>query len=694
VARLYQESSKVKNPVLALVIAGLGLTALCSPVSAQLVTVNSDIAVSTTWGPPNTYKLVGQIYVLPGATLTIQEGTIIASVPADQGALAVTRGAQIHVLGTPANPVIMTSTADTATWVGGDPKTGTWRAAAQEWGNLTVMGNGYMCENQVAANTLNPNLANYGIMEGLLEAFPGDPRVRYGGGDDYDDSGEIRYLSLRYGGKVIGSSVELNGLSLGAIGRGTDIHHVEVMNNIDDGVEIWGGTVNVKYLNVWNVGDDSIDVDQGWRGKIQFGLLVQGFSLNAVGAGQGGGVGDNCFETDGAEDSFHQPVTTSTIYNMTVIGQPGSTGGDHGTAWRDNARIQYRNCIFMDLGERLVGFDNSDGDTPAGAGYGAMGTLNWPTTWNTAYTATSAVNPPVNPGAFYTVQTSGNLCEIKDSVFFNNNHAQAYTEASNIGGSGLNLLTAPGYNNVQAVSSPITSITRAAPTLLQGGVGPLVMSRVTFLNPAPANDALVSVAAAPNDGFFTPANYRGAFPPATVNGWNWLCGWTASTAYGFTPQPVAGPGQPGVISAGAFDVNNAVNANGCAVGTPGDLNGPFYATGTVGGTLDLTFYGEPNQPVILFSGAALAPSNFDLGLLAPFLAGAGFIDVGPFPALVFIGDGTQAGFINSLFRTDPLGRLALSLPVPAPALTLNFQAVVFNSTTFVRATNSVQIVTN
>ena len=120
---------------------------------------------------------------------------------------------------------------------------------------------------------------------------------------------------------------------------------------------IWGGTVNLKYVNIWNIGDDSFDIDQGWRGKAQDIFIVQGYSADAS---QGSGVGDNCFETDGAEDSDWQPVTTAAIYNATVIGQP--VDGDHGTAWRDGCRMQYRNCIFMDLGHKLIQFDNIDGD--------------------------------------------------------------------------------------------------------------------------------------------------------------------------------------------------------------------------------------------------------------------------------------------------------------------------------------------
>jgi hypothetical protein len=358
----------VKRSVLPTALASLGLVAAAQ--AQATIVVNADIATSTTWTANNIYNLASQIYVLPGATLTIEPGTVIASTANAGGSLCVTRGAQIFVNGTERNPVIMTSDADRATWVGGDPKTGTWRAACNEWGNLTICGRGYVSENlNPATNTATPNAANYGTMEGLTPAFPGDTRVYYGGGNDDDDSGNISYLSLRYGGKVVALTNELNGLSMGGVGRGTDVHHVEIMNNVDDGIEVWGGTVNFKHLSIWNVGDDSFDVDQGWRGRAQFGLIVQGYS---VPASQGSGWGDNAIEMDGAEQSDYQPVTTATIYNFTVIGCPttpvtGGTGGtDHGIALRDNARVQFRNCIFTDIGERVLSFDNTDGDGGAG----------------------------------------------------------------------------------------------------------------------------------------------------------------------------------------------------------------------------------------------------------------------------------------------------------------------------------------
>jgi len=496
-------------------VALMGMV-VASMAGAAEVLVTDNIATSTTWTADNVYNLQQQIYVLPGATLTIEAGTLVQSTTGLGGSLAVTRGAKIYVNGTEDAPVIMTSTDDDLQ---------SWHEGANEWGNLTLMGNALISASHykgepVGDNTKEPTGLNEKQMEGLVAEFPGDPKVMYGGMDDNDDSGSISYLSIRYGGKVIGLQNELNGLSLGGIGRETTIDHVEIMNNVDDGIEIWGGTVCLKYVNIWNVGDDSFDIDEGWRGKAQFGLVVQGHSLDAS---QGSGVGDNCFETDGAEDSDAQPVTTASIYNFTVIGQP--LDGDGGTAWRDNARVQYRNCIFMDLGEKLVRFDGDDGD--GGHGYGYNGTLSWEDTWTTPAGTHSAVNTGSwtagafnDPSVMYQTQVDGMLAEITDSVFFRNLHTAAYTEAEARG------VLAASTNNVVAEDSPIQAIERGD-LVVKGGKNILP---VTFINPCADNDAMLSVQSAPYDGFFTPAPFRGGFP----HNYNWLAGWTAVAQYGMT----------------------------------------------------------------------------------------------------------------------------------------------------------------
>ncbi len=500
------------------------------------------------------YHLDGQIYVLPGNTLTIDAGVVVASFVPQQGSLAVCRGADIYVNGTAEEPVIMTSAEDVATWDGsvvtrdgddfvdsittmGDPKTGTWREGVNEWGNLTVMGDALISASHYngdpvvvkidddgeaggtvteQTNTKVPDGGNQKVMEGLTAGFEGDPKVLYGGDNDDDDSGSISYLSLRYGGKVIGLANELNGLSLGGIGRETDIHHVEIMNNVDDGIEIWGGTVQLEYVNIWNIGDDSFDIDEGWRGCARYGLIVQGYSTDAS---QGSGVGDNCIEHDGAEDSDAQPVTTARISNFTIIGQPED--GDGATAWRDNARVQHQRDIIMDCGEKVVRPDGDDGD--GANGYGYNGTLTWAQTWETPAGTHSAVNiGSADPAVLYDqyiCQDSGMLSEITDTIFYNN---AEYADADAVGVT-INGDDNPVIGNIVTDTMPIQQLDRAE-QVVKGGK---VMERVTFINPCPAGDALPSFS----------DSYHGGFEPDH----NWLASWTAVDAYGMTDTSMNAP---------------------------------------------------------------------------------------------------------------------------------------------------------
>jgi hypothetical protein len=546
------------------------LTAIGAVAGSSLaanIDITTDIAVSTTWTADNVYNLTKQIYVLPGATLTIEPGTLIASATTVNGAgsLAVTRGAKIMAKGSRQNPIIFTSTSDDLV---------NWRPAASEWGNVTIMGRAYISYSFLPGNTKTCNPSNICPMEGLIAAFPGDPNVFYGGGDDDDDSGCLEYVSLRYGGRVVGLADELNGLSLGGIGRETDISFVEIMNNVDDGIEIWGGTVNLKYVSVWNIGDDSIDLDQGWRGKAQFGLVVQGYSVIAA---QGSGIGDHCFEMDGAEDSDAQPVTTAAIYNFTVIGQP--LAGRAGTAWRDNCRVQFRQSIFMDLGQALVRFDNAGGATGgfATGGYGFNGTLTWPQTWQTDWNVYSNVNACPDPAELYQAQVDGKLAEIRDCVFFRNNAANAYTEATARG------VFDPSNNNVLMPTviapdpGPITQLDR----VVVAGTNPPVL-RVTKLDPRAriGTPAEISRWTAPDDGFYCPVDYRGAFSPTE----NWLCNWTAADAYGFIVAPDGVCVNP-VCPVSCEPSNGDLDGNGVVDGA--DLGTLLSEWGNAGGPADL-----------------------------------------------------------------------------------------------------------
>jgi hypothetical protein len=186
----------MKNGMTNAILALSGVAAFAGTAGAAEILVSGNITTSTTFTKNNTYNLQGQVYLLPGATLTIQPGTVIAS--GAQSALVICRGAQIIANGTQNAPIIMTSTQDRATWTGGNPQTGTYRqTASSEWGGLLLCGDAYISENQVGTNTPAPNASNYADMEGLTPAITS--LNDYGGGNDNDDSGSLSYCSAVLG---------------------------------------------------------------------------------------------------------------------------------------------------------------------------------------------------------------------------------------------------------------------------------------------------------------------------------------------------------------------------------------------------------------------------------------------------------------------------------------------------------------
>ena len=200
--------------------------------SAQAATNyhTGDISNSVTWKASDYHNMTNRVNVLPGATLTIEPGTVITS---DGGSLAIAAGAQIFAKGTKDAPIIFTSVNDNRT---------SWRAVCQEWGSLAIMGEGIISSHVykgVAKNGTNVNSAaavgtHTRTMEGLIAGVDG--REVYGGNNDDYDAGTLSYVSFRYGGQVLEENSELNGLSLGGIGRETQVDHIEIMNNVDDGI--------------------------------------------------------------------------------------------------------------------------------------------------------------------------------------------------------------------------------------------------------------------------------------------------------------------------------------------------------------------------------------------------------------------------------------------------------------------------
>ena len=269
-----------------------------------VVDVTGAITENTTWTNDNIYKLNQKVVVDAGTTLTIEAGTIIQGTPGTgslASALIIARGSKINAVGTPSQPIIFTSSTDNIE-IGETAGTNLDENDRGLWGGLIILGNA-------------PCSFSGDIVEAQIEGIPADDTFGlYGGTDPEDNSGVVSYISIRHGGALIGEGNEINGLTLGGVGNGTIINNIEVVANVDDGIEFFGGTVNASNLLVWAQGDDALDIDQAYSGTIDNALVILGdFS-------------DHAFEIDGPEGSA---TGSFTLQNATIIGNTTTENGEY-----------------------------------------------------------------------------------------------------------------------------------------------------------------------------------------------------------------------------------------------------------------------------------------------------------------------------------------------------------------------------
>ncbi|RJF35387.1 hypothetical protein [Pseudoalteromonas gelatinilytica] len=233
------------------------------------------------------------------ATLYVQFGTTLIGESGDDF-LVVRRDSKIEAVGTATQPIVMTSIQD---------MTGAETGIGQ-WGGVVLLGNApaNSCGDQVGETTAD-ELANCGV------AAEGDAG-QFGGNQPEDNSGTLKYVVVKQAGKTLGNGDELNGISLAGVGSQTELDYIHVHENLDDGVEFFGGTASISHLVLTNIGDDSLDWSFGWTGNAQYVLIKQSSS-----------EGDNAIEADNSEfDSNASPLTTPTISNVTIIGADGVNG--------------------------------------------------------------------------------------------------------------------------------------------------------------------------------------------------------------------------------------------------------------------------------------------------------------------------------------------------------------------------------
>ncbi|NUP06797.1 MAG: T9SS C-terminal target domain-containing protein [Polyangiaceae bacterium] len=232
------------------------------------------------------WTLKGVVSVPDGATLTIEAGTTIVGDKATLGTLVVQRGGKIDAQGTKDAPIVFTSALPAGEREEGD------------WGGVVLLGRAPI---------------NEAGGEAEVEGFQ-DPQL-FGGDDANDSSGTLKYVRIEFGGIEIADGNEINGLTLGGVGKGTTIDFVQVKNTLDDCFEFFGGTVNASHLVCFRNGDDGFDFDSGYVGSLQFLFLAQDPSI----ADDANGL-----ECDNdADDPTVTPVTNPKISNITLCGQNG-----------------------------------------------------------------------------------------------------------------------------------------------------------------------------------------------------------------------------------------------------------------------------------------------------------------------------------------------------------------------------------
>ncbi len=258
------------------------------------------ITANETWTADNVYVLNQKVVVNNGVTLTIEAGTIVKGAEGSgslASALVVAQGGKINAVGTSSQPIIFTSVLDN---IAPGQLSGTNLVETDQglWGGLIVLGNA-------------PISAGDGDVISQIEGIPsGDTFGAFGGNDPADNSGTISYVSIRHGGALIGSGNEINGLTLGGVGNGTTISNIEIVSNLDDGIEFFGGTVNVSNLLIGFQGDDGVDIDMNYSGTVSNFMVVNGSSS------------DEGLEIDGPEGTTHTSGLF-TLENGTVYGSNG-----------------------------------------------------------------------------------------------------------------------------------------------------------------------------------------------------------------------------------------------------------------------------------------------------------------------------------------------------------------------------------
>ena len=347
------------------IVCVLLTTMFINKLQAETKYINGYLYGSHKWVASNTYILNGFTYVMNNAVLDIEAGTVVKGASGsgtsgnaanDFGCLFVCRGGKVNAIGTEDKPIIFTAEVDDVSDNGDLPF-----PTRGLWGGVVLFGNGRI--NNPGWTTNN---VTYDIYEGLPDLVvtnSANGQVdfihRYGGNNDDDSSGVFKYVSVRHGGKKLTTDKEINGWSMGAVGRGTTMEYLEAYCIADDGFEFFGGSVNTKYLVSAFNDDDGFDTDQGYNGKNQYWFGIQEAGAKDNGAEQNGQPQPPDVKINGA-----LPLANYVVKNATFIGAGVGTSANDALRFRQENKSGWYNSIFTDFGGVRVRIDDDGVSTP------------------------------------------------------------------------------------------------------------------------------------------------------------------------------------------------------------------------------------------------------------------------------------------------------------------------------------------
>ena len=309
---------------------------------------------AVTWTNDRIWIMDGKVVVRSGGSLTIEAGTIVKSESAqgvDATALIIAGGATFNANGTADSPIIFTDVNDNIDYNDGIISPNRVPTDTGKWGGIIVLGNATVGQDGGSDD-----------IEGIASGFDW---TSYGGNDDSDSSGSMTYLSIRHSGTQLAGGDEIQGLTLGGVGAGTTVNHIEIVGSNDDGIEIFGGNVNVDNVVIFGQRDDALDLDQGYKGVITNAVLA--LRANS----------DNPFEIDGTEDSTGAIDGAFTINNVTVYGDADPEPGKNNLGdWKSDATGLTNNVVYKNIDNLAI--KGIDADTYNGQATAAsLGNLNF-----------------------------------------------------------------------------------------------------------------------------------------------------------------------------------------------------------------------------------------------------------------------------------------------------------------------------